>query len=171
MSADFGLRWYVAQTQPHAEKKASEHLRRQGFGVYLPRYLKQRRHARRVERTAAPLFPRYVFVSIELVTQRWLSIDSTFGVSRLIRAGDLPAPIPQTIIDALKCREDANGFVQLIRRPRFAPGDKIRIVGGAFCDCCGLYEGMTSSERVAILLDLLGRKVRTIVDTGFIEAA
>jgi hypothetical protein len=30
---------------------------------------------------------------------------------------------------------------------------------------------MTGSERVAILLDLLGRKVRTIVDSGFIEAA
>jgi len=171
MSADFGWRWYVAQTHPHAEKKASEHLRRQGFVVYLPRYLKQRRHARRVEQTAAPLFPRYLFVSIELATQRWLSIDSTFGVTKLIRNGDVPAPVPQTIIDALQYREDANGFVQLIRRPRFEPGDKIRIVDGAFCDCCGLYEGMTSSERVAILLDLLGRKVRTIVDTGFIEAA
>jgi transcriptional antiterminator RfaH len=171
MSVDLGLRWYVAQTHPHAEVKASEHLRRQGFGIYLPRYLKERRHARRADRIAAPLFPRYVFVSIDLATQRWLSIDSTFGVTKLIRNGDVPALVPQHIIDELKYREDGNGFVPLIRRPRFAPGDKIRVVGGAFSDCCGLYDGMSSRERVAILLDLLGRKVRTIVATDFIEAA
>lgn len=169
MSAD--LRWYVAQTHPHAETKASLHLRRQGFDVYLPRYLKQRRHARRVEKIAAPLFPSYLFVTIDLATQRWLSIDSTFGVTRLVRVGDRPASLPRSIIDALKDREDSNGIVQLDRRPRFLPGDKIRVVGGAFCDCYGLYEGMTARERVAILLDLLGRKVRVVLDTEIIEAA
>ena len=46
-------RWYVVQTQPHAESKAVEHLARQGFGAYLPRYLKRRRHARKVELIAA----------------------------------------------------------------------------------------------------------------------
>ena len=165
------MRWYVAQTHPHAETKASLHLRRQGFDVYLPRYLKQRRHARRVEKIAAPLFPSYLFVTIDMATQRWLSIDSTFGVTRLVRVGDRPAPVPQSVIDALKGRENSDGIVQLDRRPRFLPGDKIRVVGGAFCDCYGLYEGMSARERVAILLDLLGRKVRVILDTEIIEAA
>lgn len=171
MSAEFGSRWYVARTHPHAETKASQHLQRQGFAIYLPRYLKQRRHARRIERIAAPLFPSYVFVAVDLATQRWLSINSTIGVAKLVRNGDRPAPVPQAIIDALKGREDADGFVQLDRRPRFLPGDKIRVVGGAFSDCFGLYEGMSNSERVAILLDLLGRKVRVTVDGAFIEAA
>ena len=110
-------------------------------------------------------------MQIDLATQRWLSVDSTCGVSRLIRAGDRPAPVLQSIIDTLKCREDANGFVQLERRPKFSPGDKIRVVGGAFRNCLGLYEDMGGRERVAILLDLLGRKVRAFVDTDFIEAA
>jgi transcriptional antiterminator RfaH len=171
MSGDLGSRWYVAQTHPHAEAKASEHLRRQGFSIYLPRYLKQSRHARRIEKRAAPLFPRYLFVSIDMTTQRWLSVDSTFGVTRLIRNGDIPAAVPPVIIEGLKCREDASGYVQLSRRPRFSSGDKIRVIGGAFCDCYGLYEGMGGRERVAILLELLGRKVRTLVDLDFIEAA
>jgi transcriptional antiterminator RfaH len=171
MNAGLGSAWYVAQTRPHVELKASQHLQRQGFATYLPRYLKHRRHARRADRIAAPLFPGYVFVSIDLGTQRWLSIDSTFGVSRLIRAGDRPVPVLQSIIDTLKCREDASGLVALERRPKFSPGDKIRMVGGAFCDCLGLYEDMGSRERVAILLDLLGRKVRAFVDADFIEAA
>jgi transcriptional antiterminator RfaH len=171
MNSDFGSRWYVAQTRPHAEAKASLHLRRQGFAIYLPRYLKQRRHARRVEKIAAPLFPGYLFVSIDMAAQQWLSIDSTIGVARLVRDGERPAPVPQVVIDALVTREDANGFVQLDRRSRFSPGDKIRVVGGAFCDCYGLYDGMSARERVAILLDLLGRQVRVVLDPQTIEAA
>jgi transcriptional antiterminator RfaH len=164
-------RWYLAQTQPRAECKASVNLRRQGFEIYLPRYLKQRRHARRVEPVMAPLFPGYLFVAIDINAQRWLSIDSTFGVTRLVRDGDRPAVVPLAIITALRCREDAKGLVVLDHRPRFSPGDKVRVLGGAFRDCYGLYEGMSSGERVAILLDLLGRKVRVVLHTDIIEAA
>jgi transcriptional antiterminator RfaH len=164
-------RWYVAQTQPHAENKASAHLRRQGFEIYLPRYLKQRRHARRVETVAAPLFPSYLFVAIDMATQRWLSIRSSVGVARLVCDGDRPAPVPQYVIDALKCSEDADGMIRLKRPPRFAPGDKIRVIGGAFHDCLGFYEGMSGEARVAILLELLGRKVRVFVGPDGVAAA
>ena len=164
-------RWYVAQTHVHAESKATFHLGRQGFEVYLPRYLKQRRHARRVDTVAAPLFPRYVFVSVDMATQRWHSIRSTIGITRLVANGDVPAVVPEAIIEGLKRREDAKGFVQLERRPRFASGDKIRVLGGAFCDALGLFEGIRDQERVAILLDLLGRKVRVVLDMNIIDAA
>ncbi|MGH9550353.1 MAG: transcription termination/antitermination NusG family protein, partial [Terriglobales bacterium] len=50
-------KWYVVQTHPYAETKAAAHLGRQGFETYLPRYVKRRRHARRVNTVAAPLFP------------------------------------------------------------------------------------------------------------------
>ena len=67
--------WYVAQTHPRAEMKASQHLGRQGFEVYLPRYLKKRRHARRTDTIAAPLYPGYLFVAIDLETSA-LAFDS-----------------------------------------------------------------------------------------------
>jgi transcriptional antiterminator RfaH len=84
MNPTYSLRWYVAQTHPHAEVKAGLHLTRQGFDIYLPRYLKKGRHARRVETVAAPLYPGYVFVAIDCGVQRWRSIQSTIGVSRLV---------------------------------------------------------------------------------------
>jgi transcriptional antiterminator RfaH len=164
-------RWYVAQTHVHAESKATFHLGRQGFEVYLPRYLKQRRHARRIDTVAAPLFPRYLFVAVDMATQRWLSIRSTIGITRLVTNGDVPAVVPEAIIEGLQHREDTNGLVQLERRPRFAPGDKIRVLNGAFCDTLGLFEGIRDQERVAILLDLLGRKVRVVLDMDIIDAA
>ena len=42
---------------------------------------------------------------------------------------------------------------------------------GAFCDALGLFEGITGQQRVAILLDLLGRKVRVVLDIEAIDAA
>ncbi len=164
-------RWYVVQTQPNAENKAVIHLARQGFATYLPRYLKRRRHARRVDTVVSPLFPRYLFVEINMDAQRWRSIYSTIGVTRLVSNGDVPAPVPEQVFIALKAQEDAGGFVRLEHRPSFRAGDRIRVLEGAFTVCLGLCEGMKDSDRVAILLDLLGRKVRVMVDAESIAAA
>jgi len=153
---DAGERWYVVQSQPNAELKAMEHLNRQGFATYLPRYVKRRRHARRVEHVPVPLFPRYLFVGIDMTTQRWRSIVSA------------PQAVPDQIVASLRACEDG---VRLDLRPSFHSGDKIRVLDGALAGCFGLYEGMKDSERVAVLLDLLGRKVRVIVDAESIEAA
>jgi transcription antitermination factor NusG len=50
----------------------------------LPRHLKQWRHARRAEKVPAPLFPSYLFAAVDMASQRWLAIDSTIGVKRLV---------------------------------------------------------------------------------------
>ena len=164
-------RWYVVQTQAHAEGKAAVHLARQGFETYLPRYLKRRRHARRIETVSAALFPRYLFVSIDVETQRWRSVSSTVGVSHLICNGDQPTPVSEGVILALKGRQGDDGLVRLDLAPRFVPGDHVRIVDGVFSTCLGLYEGMPDRDRVAVLLDLLGRKVRVVVDNLSVVAA
>jgi transcriptional antiterminator RfaH len=166
-----GPSWYVVQTQPHSEMKACSHLLRQGFGVYLPRYLKRRRHARRIETVPAPLFPRYMFVSFDIAVQRWRSIRSTVGISALVGRNDSPTIVPDNIVEGLRCREDEAGFVKLEWRPRFAPGDKVRIIEGVFEACLGLFEGVADRERVAILLELLGRKVRVVLDQELVAAA
>jgi transcriptional antiterminator RfaH len=162
--------WYVVQTRPHVEVRAAQHLQRQGFATYLPRHLKRRRHARRTEIVAAPLFPRYLFVRVDMATQRWRSIHSTIGVSRLVCNGDDPAVVPDAVIAALRSHE-RDGYVRLPARPLFKPGEAVRILDGAFASCPGLYDGMASGERVAVLLDLLGRKVRILLESDSVVAA
>lgn len=166
-----GPQWFVAQTHPHAECKAAIQLANQGFESYLPRYLKRRRHARRVDVVAAPLFPGYLFVAADVGAQRWRAIQSTLGIARLVMYGDKFAPVPPLVIAGLKGREDERGYIRLDDRPRFACGDKVRVTDGAFSAALGLFEGVTDKERVAILLDLLGRKVRVVLDATMIEAA
>jgi transcriptional antiterminator RfaH len=163
--------WHVVQTHAHAEPKAQMHLVRQGFETYLPRYLKSRRHARRTETVASPLYPGYMFVGFNPGIHRWRSINSTFGVMRLVCNGDVPATIESGIIDGLKARQNDRGFIELDRRAQFAPGDKVRVREGAFCDCLGLFESVGDRERITILLDLLGRKVRVVLSEDFVAAA
>jgi len=171
MTVELHPRWFVVHTQPHAEAKATLHLHRQGFEIYFPRYLKRRRHARKIETVAAPLFPRYVFVAVDISAQRWRSIYSTVGVARLVCNGDEPTAVPDGIVEALRSREDDGGFIKLAYRPPFRPGEKVRVLDGAFSSCLGLFEGMAERERIAILLDLLGRKVRVVLDADLVAAA
>jgi transcriptional antiterminator RfaH len=166
-----GLIWYVAQTRPCSESRASLNLLRQGFEVYLPRYLKKRRHARKVEIVSAPLFPSYLFVAFDRTVQNWLSIRSTIGVRGLVCHGDDPAVVPSHVIDELRGQEDGRGFIQFRPPPQFAPGDRIRVTGGVFSTCLGSFDGMADKDRVAILLDLLGRKVRVLLGEDMVAAA
>jgi transcriptional antiterminator RfaH len=171
MSAVNNGAWYVVQTHVNAEAKAARNLLRQGFEIYLPRYLKRRSHARKIEKVPVPLFPRYMFVWIDIATQRWRSVQSTFGVSHLVLNGSDPAPLAQQVIGCLRAREDASGYVQLEQRPKLALGAKVRVLAGVFADSLGLFDGMADRDRVAVLLDLLGRKVRITLDADMVAVA
>jgi transcriptional antiterminator RfaH len=164
-------RWYVAQTHSFAEESSRRQLVLQGFEVFLPCYLKERRHARRVSRAPAPLFPRYIFIALDAARQRIRSVNGTIGVVRLISAGDRPIPIADGVVEELMLRRDATGLIPLARRQTLAFGDTVRIVHGAFAETLGLVEGVSDSNRVTILLDLLGRKVRVVIDDGHVEKA
>ena len=152
-------RWYVAQTQVRAEERARINLRRQGFEPYLPRYQRERRHARRRDLVKAPLFPGYIFVQFDLEAAAWRSINGTYGISQLVCFGDRPAAVPEGVVEEIVARENQDGLIPL--QPRsFRKGEALRIVSGALAECFGLFERMADRDRVILLLDLLGRKVR-----------
>jgi transcriptional antiterminator RfaH len=166
-----GPAWYAVQCQPHGESRAALNLARQGFEAYCPRYLKTRSHARQLRSVAAPFFPRYLFVNLDLATQRWRSVNGTFGVSGLVGPRDHPSRVPEAIIDALRAREDENGYITVTYpAERWKAGDPVRITGrNAFHGCSGLFEGLNDEQRVRVLLDLLGRKVRVTLDIAGLE--
>ena len=86
-------RWYVARTLPQREFHAARQLNNQGFRTFVPRFWKNRRHARKVETISAPLFPRYIFVVVDRTRDRWRSINGTLGVDRLLMYGGEPQAV------------------------------------------------------------------------------
>jgi transcription elongation factor/antiterminator RfaH len=156
-------RWYVVHTQPHAEMRVIENLLRQQFCPFCPLVAKTVRHARKVTQTQTPLFPNYLFVSLDVSRDRWRSVNGTFGVVRLLTYGDVPIPVPKGVVEAIEARLNAEGSVDW--SVSFAYGQAVRICDGPFADLVGHVEHLDGAGRVRILLDLMGRAVTVITRT------
>jgi transcription elongation factor/antiterminator RfaH len=153
-----GERWYVIHTKPRGEVQAVFHLERQGYSVFCPRCRKTARHARKTKSVMAPLFPNYLFLQLDLSRDRWLSINGTRGVVRMIMHADgTPQPIPIGIVEALRARMNVDGAMDWL--PSFKVGQTVRIADGPFVDLIGTLEHLDGAGRVRVLLDLLGRSV------------
>ena len=163
-------RWYVAQTRFRCENLARANLRRQCYEVYLPQYLKRRRHARRTEWVKAPLFPRYLFVRLDIGNALWRPVRSTIGVHSLVCNGETPAAVPAGAVEDIRSRQNEDGMVILGAGQTFGKGQQVQVLSGAFSDLVGLYDCATDDERVIILLDLLGRQTRVRIPAEAIRA-
>lgn len=163
--------WLVVHTHPRAEEKALANLCRQGFEVYLPRHVKRRRHARKTDFVRAPLFPRYLFVSLDRLYEQWRPILSTIGVCNLVRQGDRPVTAAGGLIEELKARERQGDFDHEAQIRKIKPGDPVRITAGPFADIVGQFCGVATEQRVYVLLDLLGRVVKAQLPNRAVDPA
>jgi transcriptional antiterminator RfaH len=154
-------RWYVVHTQARQEARAEANLRRQGFEAWLPLIRHARRHARRVDSTLAPLFPRYIFVQLDLTRQPWRSINGTFGVVRLLCNGDTPLVVPAGFVEEIMQRCDEAGTIIGPPHP-LVVGEPVKVAMGRF-NLEGLFETRSGQDRVVLLIKLLGREVRASV--------
>lgn len=151
--------WYVVYTKTNGEQQAAVNLSNQGFEVYLPRYRKTRRHARRIEKIMRPLFPRYLFVRMGLNADDWRSVNGTRGVMHLVVFGETPPAVPELVMESLRERETADGAILLVN-PETERGKSVGIASNAFDDVTGVFECMVDDQRAMILLNLLGQTVR-----------
>lgn len=158
----FGERWFAVNTQPLAEMRAQQNLENQGFQIFMPRRRKMLRHARRMTVVNAPLFPRYLFVAFDPRRDQWRRINSTFGVSHLVMRGEMPHPVPEGVIEALIAVTADGGIVDLAAN--LQAGSPVRLMAGPFADQLALLERLDDSGRACILLDILGRQVRTTTE-------
>lgn len=163
--------WCAAQTHSNAEDRALHHLMRQGFDVLLPKHLKRRSHARKVEWVPRPLFPGYLFIKVDPDNMPWRAIRSTIGILDVIRFGDRPATVPDDVISEINARQDENGLVKMSDGPSFKPGERVRILRGALGEFEALFEGTDDRNRVTVLLSILGRQVRARVHRDAVFAA
>jgi transcriptional antiterminator RfaH len=158
LSLEIRGRWYVARTLPQRELQASKQLANQGFRAFVPRYWKNRRHARKVETVSAPLSPRYIFVIVDLTKDRWPSINGTIGIDRLLMYGGEPQAVPHGVVESLIAAADPEGNVQF--HCNLKEGQEIKVIAGPFADLVGQLEHLDDKGRVRVLLELMGASVR-----------
>jgi transcriptional antiterminator RfaH len=152
--------WYLVYTKARQEETALTNLARQGYGVYLPRVRQLRKRQGRRVTVVEPLFPRYLFICLDAETDNWGPVRSTLGVASLVRFGREPARVPDELVAFLKASEGQEGLHELAKRD-YQIGERVRVAEGALQGCEGILLARTGGERVVLLLDILGRQVRT----------
>lgn len=152
-----GTRWYVVHTQPHRELRAQAQLENQYYHVHLPKRRKTVRHARTLKTVIAPFFPRYLFVVLNLAVDQWRKVNSTFGVTSLIMAGERPRPVPPGVVEAMVAATDSNGLLSFERD--LTIGEQVRLLAGPFADRLGMLDRLNDNGRVRVLLDIMGGSV------------
>jgi transcriptional antiterminator RfaH len=154
-------RWYVVRTQPHREAQAAQQLENQDYRVFLPRFLKSRRHARKFETVLAPLFPRYMFIVLDLGRDRWRSVNGTYGVDRLLMRSGEPEAVPQGLVEQLTEAASADGVAR--SGPALKEGQSIRVTAGPFAELLGTLERLDDQGRVRVLLEIMGGSVPVLL--------
>jgi transcriptional antiterminator RfaH len=157
-----GERWFAVNTQPLAETRSRRNLENQGFRTFLPRRRKTRCHARQLAVVEAPLFPRYLFIAFDPCRDQWRKVNSTFGVSRLVMCGEVPHPVPDGVVEALIAATVDGGIVDLATK--LQTGGPVRVMAGPFADRLAMLDQLDATGRARILLEILGRQVRTTTD-------
>ena len=162
--------WGVARTVVLCEQIVCRRLERIGFETYFPRVEVERRSQKnRLYKRAEPLFHAYIFVRLVL---QWHEVRRTPDVTQIVMQGGVPAQLDDAIVEALKARAGPDGLIRLPRRGglTFRRGDRIRVRGGPLTGRVGIFEGMRSHERVAVLLSLLGAPQRVELPAHHVEA-
>ena len=150
-------RWYLVHTLPHNEHRAELHLGAQGFKTHFPTIERTIRHARQLRTIRAPLFPRYLFLILDLGRDRWLSVWGTFGVSSLFTCAGRPVPVPEGIVETLV--ENSDEANMALFTSGLTTGQAVRILSGPFANFVGTLERLDAAGRVRVLLDMMGTAV------------
>lgn len=153
-----GKTWFAVRTQPNREHRAKHQLDRQQFRTFLPLIEKSVSHARKVRQVRSALFPGYLFVELDLSRDQWRCINSTYGVSCLVMAGERPASIPAGVIELIIEMSGSNGLVDFT--PDLKPGMSVQMVSGPLSGLIGRLSRCDARGRVEVLLEVMGQEIR-----------
>ncbi|MEM6889907.1 MAG: transcriptional activator RfaH [Pseudomonadota bacterium] len=162
------LHWYIAQLKPGGFERAKTNLHRQGFASFMPLRANSARRNGKIRQFQAALFPGYLFVQVLPDQQNWRAINSTYGISRLVSlSGGHPTKVPEELMSALFARTDNQGL--LSAPDDLMPGQTVRIIAGPFAQSIAEISALKPNDRVGLLMELMGRSVRTEVSARHVE--
>ena len=144
--------WLLVYTKAKEEKLAKKNLEQQGFEALLPMMVKHK-NTQSKPLSLEVIFPRYLFAKVSLRSDKWISINSTKGVSHLVFFGNRLAIIPNQTIESLISKMDEdNIFYPKLQHTKYTKGEKVIIKKGKLAGFEAIFLLTTSKERVKLLL-------------------
>ncbi len=161
LEVESGLHWYAIQIKPRKEKVAVRGLGALDLEVFLPLLRCRRRVGSRFHWILVPLFPGYMFCLLDLALSG-KAARYTLGVKDFVKFGNRIAEVSVEVIRALRER-CPHGIAQA--QPQiYRAGEPVIIREGPFSGLEAVFEQkMKGGERVAVLLNILGRQTRLVL--------
>lgn len=168
--------WYIVETNPNCEDKATRELRRNGFRVYMPKMSKEKVNRNTGKRSIVfrPLLKGYLLVRFAGAKTGFGRVRDCQGVRRFLnysRVGTEPEPFPISgaYVAELMRRQRAGEFghsvvenkskQRALRKERYQQGMEFEILDGLIAQIVG----MRKTGEVEVTADLFGRPTLIVV--------
>ena len=157
--------WFCLRTHSRHEHISGQWIERYlGIEVYVPRIRFRRKERRGLVWSTDALFPNYLFARFELA-KRIHQVEAAPGIRRVVRFGAHYPKVPEAIIDTLRATVPA-GQVHVIEL-ELQTGETVQVAEGPLQGLeAVITRVMPGRQRVAVLLDLLGRQTAVELDSG-----
>ncbi len=155
--------WYLVQFKRNSHQLAQRNLNQQGFKTFFPIQDFTSKCGSKFLQRIKPLFPGYMFVSIELDKAPWQKIKSTLGVSRLICQDGIPKRVASEVVSSLMARCDK--FGKLLPPTSLRHGDSVEILSGVLANFVATVETIESDRRIWVLMEVMGQFTRVQVSS------
>jgi transcription antitermination factor NusG len=150
---------YALQVRYRYERNVEQSLRVRGFVPFLPLYKNRRRWSDRIMEIETPLFPGYVFCSMDLGNR--LPVLSTPGVVGIVAAGKQPLPVNPDELESVRAMVLRGIDVQPCSA---ALGQKIRIGAGPLKGIEGSLLQVRGKNRFVVRISILNRSISAVVE-------
>ncbi len=167
MSESLNIAWFCLRSQPKHEHIAAAHLRQfNEITVFLPRVRFKRATRQGAAWVTEALFPGYLFARFDWRTSLRL-VRHARGIQGVVHFGERWPTIPETVIEELR-RAVGDDELHTVT-VEFAPGDAVQIAEGTLSGLRAVVSRvMPGRERVAVLMEFLGRQTMIEVPAGFL---
>lgn len=166
---DRGTSWFLAQLKPNCANIANENLKRQGFQTFLPMKEEACERNGKFVTAVRPLFPGYIFVAFAVTSGSWRTVNSTYGITRLVSFGKEPTAVSPDLVSQLMLRSDAKG--KLLPPKLLKPGDQAILTKGPFANFVAEIETIAPDRRIWVLMEVMGGQTRVAVEADQLRSA
>ena len=161
--------WYLIQFKPNSHKIAERNLNLQKFRTFLPMQVITTKKSSKFVTCLKPLFPGYMFLTVNDISNCLRKINSTVGVSRLVSVKSKPSLIPTEVVLELMERCDEDG--KLNKQKRLNIGEPVKLISGPFSNFVATVDNIDENQRIWVLMNLMGRNTRIKMDTEQLNLA
>lgn len=144
--------WYAIYVRSRHEKVIYAELKQKGIEASLPLMTVTRQWSDRRKKVEVPLFRSYLFVKIELKTEK-LSVLQTHGVVKFVDFNRLVVPIPEEQMYWLQ--QMVNSRLDLQQEQELPLGAEVEVIFGPLRGIRGRIRQKNSKSRFVVWCDAI----------------